>query len=414
MNKKIFAWATYDWANSVFFTTVVAGFFPIFFKKYWNTEATVLQSTERLGILLAIAGFTLATLSPLLGVISDYRRSKKKFLFFFMIIGVIANASLFWVPQGDWLSAAVCYGVAFFCCSASCVFYDSLMSAVARPEQYDKVSSLGYSMGYLAGAIVLTINVLMFQKPELFGFADAVEGVKYSFLSVSVWWFMFTFPLILMVPEPELNVQKDSIFKLLRKSVRELNHTFLDLAKDRNILFFIIAYWFYIDGVSTVISMAVDFGISLGFEAGDLIKALLITQFVGFPAAYGAGILASKWSSKAIIMVCLFVYLSFLIVASVMSQSWHFYLMALMIGLSQGAVQALSRSTFAYLTPADKSGEYFGFFNLLGRFASVIGPLLIASTSRIVSDPRKTILSLSILFIFGLYFLSKVKITNKT
>jgi len=414
MNKKIFSWAMYDWANSVFFTTVMAGFFPVFFKKYWNTEATVLQSTERLGLLLAIAGFILALLSPLLGVISDYRRSKKKFLFGFMFIGVLANAALFWVPQGEWFLAALSYGIAFFCCSASCVFYDSLLSGVAKPEQYNKVSSLGYSLGYLAGALLLVVNVLMYQKPELFGFVDAVQGVKYSFLTVSVWWFLFTFPLMLNVPEPEAPSSTDSILKLLKKSIHELNHTFLDLAKNRNILFFILAYWFYIDGVSTVMTMAVDFGVSLGFDSGDLIKALLITQFVGFPAAYFAGYLANRWNSKSIIAIGLVVYLCVVVGASYMSQPWHFYLMAFMIGLSQGGVQALSRSTFAYLTPAEKSGEYFGFFNLLGKFASVIGPLLMAGSARLVSDPQKTILSLSILFVFGLYFLSKVTIDNKS
>ncbi len=410
IDRKVLSWALYDWANSVFYTTVMAGFFPVFFKKYWNTEATVSQSTERLGVILAISGFCLAVLAPWLGVLSDYRRSKKKFLGAFMLMGAVATAGLFYVPQGDWLTAAVLYGFAFFCAAASVVFNDSLIVGVTTPDKFDKVSSFGFSLGYLGGGLLFLVNVLMFQKPEFFGLSSGSEGVRWSFLTVSIWWVVFSIPNFLYTPEPEAMPSNETAVQLFLKSLKELKRTFLELFRQKNLFLFIVAYWFYIDGVATVMSMAVDFGISIGFEAGDLIKSLLLVQFVGFPAAYFTGALAGKFGSKKVIIGCLLVYVLVVFGASVMTKPEHFYMMAVLIGLAQGGVQALSRSLFAYLIPSEKAGEYFGFFNLLGKFASVLGPLLMAATARAFGHPQKTILSLLLLFICGIYFLSRVQV----
>ena len=412
MNKKVFSWCLYDWANSVFFTTVVAGFFPIFFKQYWNTESSVSLSTERLGFVLAVTGFLMAVLSPLLGVISDYRRMKKKLLFVFMCFGAAATLGLFFVPQGDWLLAALLYGTALFFCSASCIFYDSLLVSVTTPDKYDTVSANGFSMGYLGGGLLFVINILMYQNPHWFGFSDGAMGVKFSFVTVALWWFVFTLPLMKNVNEPEidLSVKNKKFVRLMVDSVFELNRTFIEIFQNKNIFYFVLAYWFYIDGVGTVISMAVDFGMSMGFAAGDLIKALLLTQFVGFPAAYLAGRFSEKFGNRNIILFCLGIYACVVIGASIMSSPWHFYLMAAFIGLAQGGVQALSRSLYAQLIPIEKSGEYFGFFNLLGKFAAIIGPLLMSFTARVTSNPQQTILSLLVLFVLGAYFLRKVRI----
>lgn len=410
MNKKVLSWALYDWANSVFYTTVMAGFFPVFFKKYWNTEATVSQSTERLGWILAISGLCLATLSPFLGVLSDYKRAKKKFLFFAMTFGSIATGALFFVPQGDWFSAAVLYGIALFFAAASIIFNDSLLVSVTTPDKYDRVSSFGFSLGYLGGGLLFVLNILMFKKPEFFGLASPSDGVRWSFLTVSIWWFLFTIPNMFYVPEPQTQGTSDGVSKLFFRSVQELKNTFVELFHQKNLFIFIIAYWFYIDGVTTVMTMAVDFGISIGFEAGDLIVALLIVQFVGFPAAYLMGFLASKIGSKPVITGCLLIYVIVVLGASIMTKPVHFYIMAVLIGIGQGGVQALSRSLFAYLIPAEKAGEYFGFFNLLGKFASILGPILMAVTARVFGSPQKTILSLLILFVCGIYFLNRVKV----
>ena len=411
MTKKELSWAMYDWANSVFFTTVVAGFFPVFFKKYWSTEGTVLDSTARLGVVLTISGFLIAISSPLLGVLSDYRRFKKKFLFMYTILGSLATVGLYFVPQGDWSTAALLYGIALFFCSAGSVYYDSLLVSVTRSDRFDKISSYGYAMGYLGGAILFIFNLMMYQNPSWFGITDGTTGVRLSFITVGIWWTLFSLPLMFNVPEPDLNHEFDRIplGQLLSKSVSELNKTFLEIFKNKNLFYFVLAYWFYIDGVGTVISMAVDFGMSLDFDSGDLIKALLLTQIVGFPAAFIVGKWASVWGNKRIILFCIFLYSIIVVGASLMSSPVHFFILAAVIGCAQGGIQALSRSFFAQLVPREKSGEYFGFFNLLGKFASIVGPLLMAIAARMTNQPQYTILSLLILFVMGFYFLLKVK-----
>jgi UMF1 family MFS transporter len=409
MNKKIFSWALYDWANSVFYTTIMAGFFPVFFKKYWSNGESATVSTERLGWILALSGFMLAILSPTLGVLSDKRKAKKKLLFSTMIIGVLCSIGLFFVPQGDWFSAAALYGTALFMASASAVFYDSLLVSVCREDQYDFVSSLGYAFGYLGGGVLFSINVAMTLKPELFAIPDSATAVRISFLMVGVWWFLFTLPLMKYVPEPDLENQNQSIMTMTKETIYELKKIFGEIFRQKSLFYFIIGYWFYIDGVYTVMSMAVDFGLALGFDSSDLIKALLITQFVGFPSAYAFGLLSKTIPSRNLILLGLLIYFFTILAASKMSQASHFYALAAVIGLCQGGVQALSRSLFAQLIPQEKSGEYFGFFNMLGKFASVFGPLLVALFARFTSDSRQTILSLTILIVAGSVFLLKVK-----
>jgi UMF1 family MFS transporter len=413
MNKKIFSWALYDWANSVFYTTVMAGFFPVFFKKYWSGESEAILSTERLGWILGVSGFLLAILSPTMGVLSDKKKMKKTLLFLTMIIGVLCTLSFYFVPQGDWSTAAILYGTALFMASASGVFYDSMMMSVCREDQYDYVSSLGYSMGYLGGGILFAVNVVMVLKPELFGLADSTMAVKTSFLTAGVWWFLFTLPLMKYLPEPESEMSQKGLAALTVETIVELKILFSEIIKNKNLFYFILGYWFYIDGVYTVMSMAVDFGLSLGLESADLMKALLITQFIGFPSAYIFGILSQKVRSRNLILVCLAIYAVAIIGASRMSEASHFYALACVIGLCQGGVQALSRSLYAHLIPSEKSGEYFGFFNMLGKFASVLGPILVALFARYTQDSRQTILSLLILIMAGSYFLFKVKIPKK-
>lgn len=409
MNKSVVSWILYDCANSVFYTTVMAGFFPIFFKKYWSLGADSSLSTQRLGWVLAISGFILAIISPILGVISDKKKYKKILLFIFMILGVLSTLALAFIPQGDWSTAAVVYGFALLCCTASTVFYDSLLIAVAEPLDYDMVSSLGYAYGYLAGGVLFAVNVLMYLKPELFGIESAVSAVLLSFVTVAVWWFLFSIPILMNVNEPTHELSQDKVSTLLAQSLGQLKATFLKIIKNKNLLYFLISYWFYIDGVSTVMAMAVDFGVAIHLDSGSLIKALLLTQFVGFPSAVIAGKLASKFGSKIIIASSIVVYILVVLGSSQISNEIHFYIMAVCIGLAQGAIQALSRSLFAQLIPPDSSGEYFGFFNLLGKFASVLGPILIAMTSVLFRDSKQAILSLLILFVIGLHYLLKVK-----
>ena len=407
--KSVVSWILYDCANSVFYTTVMAGFFPIFFKKYWSLGADENLSTQRLGWILALSGFALAVLSPLLGVISDKKKYKKILLGSFMLVGVLLTLGLAYIPKGEWYGAAVMYGLALFFCTASTIFYDSLLVAVAEPKDYDMVSSMGYAFGYLSGGVLFAVNVMMYLKPQIFGIETPVAAVLLSFVTVAVWWFLFSIPILLFVEEPTNELSDERISLLIKSSLGQLYQTALKIFENKNLLYFLVAYWFYIDGVSTVMAMAVDFGVAINLESASLIKALLLVQFVGFPSAYFAGKLAGRYSSRDVILTSIFIYILAVIGASQMSTEIHFYIMAACIGLAQGSIQALSRSLFAQLIPVESAGEYFGFFNLLGKFASVLGPILMAVSTILFSDAKSAILSLLILFVIGFYYLLKVK-----
>ncbi|WP_413560917.1 MFS transporter [Bdellovibrio sp. HCB209] len=412
--KKIFSWALYDWANSTYSTTVMAGFFPVFFKMFWSNGVDATTTTARLGSAISISSLVIALLSPTLGVMADLKGLKKVFCLSFMMIGVIACGWMTFIPSGDWWSAILAYGIAMMAFNASCVFYESLMPFVAEPKEMDYVSSLGYSMGYLGGGILFLINVLMHLFPHWFGISDGVKAIQISFMTVAVWWFVFSIPLARNVPEPHVEVSKDNILRLTGRSLSTLKATFSELFhKERNLLMFMMAYWLYIDGVYTVMTMAVDYGMSIGLGSQDLIAALLITQFIGFPCAYYFGVVTKRFGTKAPIMVCIGIYTVTVVAAVWMSKAWHFYMLAVIIGMVQGGVQSLSRSLFAKMAPKHKSGEYFGLFNLVGRFASILGPLIVAFTVTVTGNSRLGMIGLLFLFIVGGGLLAMVKVPKE-
>ena len=409
-NKKILSWAMYDWANSAFATTIMAGFFPVFLKKYWGSGIDPIHTTAQLGTTLSLASFGIALVSPFLGVLSDSRGSKKIFLFVSMLFGVAGCIALGALQEGQWVEALIIYGLSYMAFNASCVFYDSLLPSIARGTEMDYASSIGYSLGYLGGGLLFLLNVMWYLKPEWFGFSDGIMAVKASFISVGIWWFIFTFPLMKNVPEPaQLLKNTQGLWKMTVDSVATLKATFKDLLKDKNILTFMVSYWLFIDGVYTVITMAVDFGIGLGLESKDLISALLITQFIGFPCAWIFGLVTPKFGCRKPILFCIFVYSVAVILATGMSAAWHFYALAAVIGMVQGGVQSLSRSLFGNMVPAEKAGEYFAFFNLVGKFASIFGPLLVAVTVLLTGDQRLGMMGLLVLFIVGGYLLFRVR-----
>lgn len=399
--KKIFSWALYDWANSAYSTTVMAGFFPIFFKSYWSHGADAVVTTARLGTAISVSSLAIALLSPTLGVIADLKGFKKLFCMIFTVVGVLSCAAMGFIPMGDWLAAMIAYGVAMAAFNAASVFYDSLLPYVAQGRTMDYASSLGYAMGYLGGGVLFLVNVLMYLFPATFGISDGVTAVKISFVMVAVWWLVFSLPLAKNVPEPHVQVSSHNVWRLTQESIKTLRRTLKALLHEKNLLIFMVAYWLYIDGVYTVMTMAVDYGISIGFEAKDLIAALLITQFIGFPCAYFFGTFTKRWGTKAPIMVCIVIYAFTVIAATWMSQAWHFYLLATVIGMVQGGVQSLSRSMFGRMIKPEESGEYFGLFNLVGRFASILGPLVVAVGVTVTGNSRMGMMGLLVLFVLG-------------
>ncbi len=409
-NRTVLAWALYDWGNSAFATTVMAGFFPIFFKQYWSAGVEVTDSTFYLGLANSVASLVIVLLAPILGAIADRASHRKRFLIFFAFLGICMTALLPLVGKGEWPLAVLLYVAAALGFSGSISFYDSLIVFVTKPSHFDKVSALGYAMGYLGGGVLFALNVAMTLKPELFGLADAAEAVKLSFFTVALWWALFTVPLALWVHEPES--RGGSALDAVHAGIRQLIQTFHEIRMLRVVFLFLLGYWCYIDGVDTIVRMAVDYGLSIGFSSDSLIVALLITQFVGFPAAIGFGFLGNRLGPKAGIYIAIAVYSVIVLWASRMDSEIEFYGLAIGIGLVQGGIQSLSRSLYARIIPADKSAEFFGFYNMLGKFAAVLGPVMVGWVGVLSGSPRIGILTLLVLFALGAFFLSRVDLVE--
>ncbi len=407
--KTIWSWAIYDWGNSAFATTIMAGFFPVFFKKYWSNPANLNESTLYLGLANSIASLLVAIMAPFLGAIADKGSVKKRFLIFFAFLGIVMTGALWMVAQGMWELAILFYigGTVGF--SGGNIFYDSLLPGVASEKKVDFVSSLGFSLGYIGGGILFLINVLMYTKPELFGIPDGVTAIRLSFISVAVWWAVFSLPIILFVEEPYIEDRK-TIGRAVVLGWRQLMDTFRDIRNLKIVAMFLLAYWLYIDGVDTIIRMAVDYGMTLGFASDSLIKALLLVQFVAFPAALGYSWIAGRIGVKNAIMTAIGGYILITIGGYFMQEEWHFYILAVSIALFQGGIQALSRSLYSRIIPEEKAAEFFGFYNMLGKFAAVIGPQLIGWVTVITGNIRFGILSILILFVVGGFLLWRVNI----
>jgi UMF1 family MFS transporter len=376
-NKAIWGWALYDWGNSAFATTVMAGFFPLFFKQYWSYGTDVNMSTAKLGIGNAMASLVVAALAPVLGAVADKGSAKKKFLVFFAYLGVLMTAALFLVQKGQWAFAIFLYAMGIVGFSGANIFYDALLPSVSNEKNVDFVSGFGFSMGYLGGGLLFLLNVLMAQMPERFGIPDAGTAVRYAFVTVALWWGLFTLFIIRWVPEKREERKSPGWKQVFIQGFQQFTETFRKTRHLKTVFLFLLAYWFYIDGVDTIVRMAVDYGMSLGFAPEDLIVALLITQFVGFPAALGFGKLGQLWGVRKSIYLGIFTYMVITVWGTMMTSKEEFYVLAVVIGLVQGGLQALSRSYYSRLIPPNQAGEFYGLYNMLGKFAAILGPLMI-------------------------------------
>lgn len=407
--RAIWSWAFIDWANSAFAIIVMTAFFPALFSDYWCNAPgmTAERSTAYLGYANTISSALIALMAPILGSIADQGNGKKKFLFTFTLLGAVATAALPLAAQGNYVLAAALYAIAALGFSGNNMFSDALITDVAEPASYDRVSALGYAMGYIGSGGLFAVLVLAVAEPARFGFADKIHAVHAGFVITAVWWLLFTIPALLWVQETPGRpaAGKGSV---LTRGFRQFASTFREIRLNRRLLFFLGAYILYIDGVNTVIKMAVIFGRSINLDAAGMMKALLVTQFVAFPAAIAFGRIGERFGAKRGILLGILVYAGVCFYARGMDSQREFFVMAVVIGLVQGGVQSLSRSYFARLIPAEKGGEYFGFYNMVGKFAAVIGPTLMGITA-LLTDARTSILSLLLLFGGGGWLLTKVR-----
>ena len=406
--REVLAWGLYDWANSAFATVVIAGFFPLFFKQYWSEGVDPTVSTFRLGVANSVASLLVLLVAPVLGAIADRDGYKKAFLRAFAGLGIAATAALYFVGQGQWELAVLCYvagGIGF---AAGNIFYDALIFDVCERDRLDVISGVGFAMGYLGGGLLFALCVALTLWPQAFGLADKATAVQVAFLLTALWWALFALPVLVVVPESRPPVGRD-LGTRIGSGVRRVLTTLGRIRHHRDAFLFLLAYWLYIDAVDTIVRMAVDYGMALGFDAGHLIGALLITQFVGFPAALAFGWLGSRIGPKRGIFIGIGVYIAVTLWGYRMTEPWEFYGIAVVIGLVQGGVQALSRSLFARLIPPGEAAEYFGFYNLVGKFAAVIGPALMGWVAVATGDNRTSLLSLLVLFGLGALLLTRVR-----
>ena len=402
MNDKrsIYAWAMYDWANSAYATTVMAGFFPLFFKEYFSASTDVTVSTAQLGAANSLSSLIIVLIAPLLGAVADAGGLKKRFLFLFAYLGILMSAALALVAKGSWEMAVFVYVLGNIGFMGSNIFYDALLPSVVGEKEIDRVSGLGFALGYLGGGLLFALNVMMVQQPDWFNLLDEAQAVKLSFFSVALWWALFSLPLFLFVKEPKNAIVKGTR-QVTVEGYRRLVKTLKKISKFKGLQLFLVAYWLYIDGVDTIIRMAVDYGMALGFDAKKLITALLIVQFVGFPATLFFAKLAQLWETKKTILTAILIYLFIVLWASVMSEAYEFYLLAVMIALVQGGIQALSRSYYAKMIPPGYAAEFFGFYNFLGKLAAILGPMLVGVVALTSGSSRAGIASIALFFILG-------------
>lgn len=396
----------YDWANSAFAVVVLTAFFPVLFKVFWDGGAHVSLNTVRLGIGNTTAGLLVAVLSPILGAIADAGKAKKAFLVFFMLIGTSVTGGLFFVGQGSWMTALFLFVLANIGFSCGNLFYDSLLIDITEKPDMDFVSSLGYATGYVGGGLLILIDALCVLYWKQVGLKSQEQAMLFSFLSVALWWLVFSLPLIFFVKERQERVPLRP-YAVIVSGLKRVKATWVKIAGDRLCILFIVAFWLYMDGVYTVITMAVNFGMSIGIQPKVLIMTIVLVQFVAFPAAIGFGYLARIIGSGRTILIGIAAYIAVCAIGFfILKTSAQYIILACVVAMAQGGVQALSRSYFAKIVPAEDSAEYFGFLNLISRFSIFFGPILVGGVTLLcheagVSDAFSSRLGMSaITFVF--------------
>ena len=407
--KIIFSWCMYDWANSAFATTIMAAVLPFFYSSVAGANLSKTTASSYWGYTNTVAMLIVAFSAPVLGALADHWGMKKKFLAGFAILGIISTAFLVSVSRGDWLLASFLYILGMLGFSGGNNFYDSLLPHVAGDGEIDRISSYGYATGYLGGGLLLILNLAMILKPSIFGIPDAEWGARYSFLTVALWWALFSIPILKNVPEPPVVLIAGESAHPMRASFQRLSLTFHNLRQYREAFKFLVAFWLYNDGIGTIISMAVIFGAEINIAQEHLIGAILAVQFVGIPFSLLFGNLAGKIGTKRAIFLGLGIYTGISIGGYFIQNALHFWILAILVGFVQGGTQALSRSLFGTLIPKSRSAEFFSFYDVSSKFAGIIGPSVFGFVGQMTGSSRLSIVALVVFFIGGGLILFQVK-----
>ena len=401
--KEIKSWIAYDAGNSAFATTVIAAFFPLFFSSYWAGNIDEITSAKYFTAGLTIMNLVILIGMPIIGAITDVKNLTKTFFSVFSFLGALLVISFAFVSENEWLFALILYGIALFCFSAAIVLYDKILIYISSSHNISKVSGFGYSVGYLGGGTLFVINAFMVMNPSFFGLENSAAAIKLSFVTVGIWWIIFTLPLFINYEQPKIQEGK------IIDAFKQIYKTFIDITNQKNIVLFLIAFFLYIDGVHTVMSLAAIFASSIGIGQESIILALILVQFVAAPATFIWSYVSTRYGDKMVIYMSILIYIGVIFYSMGLDNAYEFYFMAGLIGSVQGGIQASSRSLFAKIIPEDKSGEFFGFYNTFGRAGSVIGPLLVNVFLVAFNNIRIALIPLIVLFILGALFLKFVK-----
>jgi UMF1 family MFS transporter len=405
LSKEVKAWISYDLGNSAFATTVLAAFFPIFYNQYWASTLDPASSAEYLSWTLVISNLTLLFTAPLIGAITDISKSTKLMFVSMVLISIVCVGLLFFLQVGSWMYALVFFGIANYFFSASNVLYDKILVQITSPDLFSKISGYGYAWGYFGGGLLFLVNALMSLYPEMFGLESQADAIRWSFITVSVWWTIFLLPLSITYKERVVNTSE----KVIKDSFNNFIDTLKSVSKYKNAFIFLIAFFLYIDGVHTVIALASTFALNLGLDTSSIIIALILVQFVAFPSTLMWSFVAEKYGDKIVINITIIIYIILIIYSLNLSNGVEFYTLAGLIGFIQGGIQGSSRSLFAKLIPTDKAGAFFGLFNTFGKAAAFIGPALIGILLVIFKDTSLMLLPLLVLFVLGIIVLYFVK-----
>jgi UMF1 family MFS transporter len=399
--KVVLSWCLYDWANSAFAATIMASVLPVFYSSVAGAELSKTTASSYWGYTNTIAMLIVAFCAPILGALADHSGMKKRFLAFFAGMGVVSTAMLVFVGRGDWFLASFLYILGMVGFSGGNNFYDSLLPHVAGEKDIDRISSYGYAFGYLGGGILLAVNLAMILKPHLFGIPDAEWGTRYSFLTVGVWWSVFSIPILKNVPEPSIVPIPGESSHPLRASLQRLSLTLRHIRRYREAFKFLIAYWLFNDGIGTIISMAVIFGAEINIPQEHLIGSILAVQFIGIPFSILFGRLAGRIGTKRAIFLGLAVYTGISMGGYFIQTALHFWILAVLVGFVQGGTQALSRSLFGRMIPKSRSAEFFSFYDVSSKFAGIIGPFVFGLVGQLAGSSRLSVVALVIFFIGG-------------
>jgi UMF1 family MFS transporter len=409
--RELRAWAYYDVANSAFMTTVLM-IFPVYFVRVPASALAADVARSRFAFATSLGVVLVGLLGPLLGALADQRGNKKTFLGAFLALGASATGALALATAGHWVFALTLFVVANVGVTATLAFYNALLPGIASESEIDRVSTAGFALGYLGGGALFAFNLWMIAAPGQFGLSDAGAATRLAFLSVAVWWVIFSIPLFRHVkePPPRAEAGDDRGASALAVAARRLARSFRELRRHRDAGLLLLAFLVYNDAISTIIRMATAFGDEIGIPPTQMMLTLLMVQFVGIPFSFAFGWLADRIGTRRAIFVALAVYAGIALYAFLLHTATQFFVLGFLVATVQGGAQALSRSLFATLVPTHKAGEMFGFFGVFDRFGGAIGSFVFGAVLAATGSSRPAILSLIVFFALGAWLLSRVDV----